>query len=95
MIRAIIVSVIAGLTTGTLGLILACIVCLAITFKTHDPVELPGIFRAWFASVDGLPQLRFLPDWSGMGTALLIWSALAGVLGGLAARRGAGRSRSA
>jgi len=80
---------IAGLTTGTLCLILACGVCLAITFETHDPVELPGVFRAWFATVDDLPQIRFVPDWTGMAVAIAIWSALAGGWGALALGRGA------
>jgi hypothetical protein len=87
MTRSIVGAMLAGLALGVFGLIIACIACLAIAFTTRGEATLPGIFHAEFVTIDGMPQLGFLPDVPGMATALAIWTLLAGALGALAARR--------
>ncbi|MFT4284877.1 MAG: hypothetical protein QM598_08605 [Protaetiibacter sp.] len=87
MIRTVVVALLAGLATGVFGLVIACVACLAIAFATRGEVTLPGVFHAEFVTIDGAPQLGFLPDWGGMAVALAAWTALAGLLGVLAAHR--------
>lgn len=87
MIRTIVTALLAGLATGVFGLIIACVACLAIAFATRGEATLPGVFHAEFVLVGGAPQLGFLPDWGGMAVALAAWTALAGMLGLLAAHR--------
>jgi hypothetical protein len=86
VIRGGIVGALLGAFTGTVGLVLVCAICLVVAFASHDVAEVPGVFRAWFATVDGIPQLRFLPDGAGMGLALVVWSAVAAGFGAASAR---------
>jgi hypothetical protein len=92
MIRTVIVAMLAGLATGVFGLIIACVACLGVAFATGGEATLPGVFHAEFVTIDGMPQLGFLPDWGGMAVALAAWTALAGLLGVLAAHRSHERS---
>ncbi len=87
MIRTTVTATLAGLATGVFGLIIACFAAIAIAFSTRSGVHVPGIIRAEFVTVDGMPQLAFLPDWGGMAVALLVWTTLAALLGALASRR--------
>ena len=86
MIRTVVVSLLAALATGVFGLIIACVVCLAIAFATRGSATLPGVFHAEFVVIDGMPQLGFLPDWGGMALALAVWTVLGGLLGAFLAR---------
>ena len=87
MTRSIVGAMLAGLALGVFGLVIACVACLAIAFATQAEATLPGIFHAEFVTIHGMPQLGFRPDWPGMAVALAVWTALAGGLGALVARR--------
>lgn len=86
MIRTVVASALAALATGVFGLIVACIACLGIAFATRGRADLPGVFHAEFAVVDGAPQLGFLPDAAGITITLAIWTALGALLGWFVAR---------
>lgn len=88
VIKRFVLGAMLGLFTGTIGLVLACTICLIVAFQTGGDAALPGVFEASFVTVDGLPELRFLPNPAGMGVALAVWSVACGILGaGLRRRR--------
>ncbi|MFC6357138.1 hypothetical protein [Luethyella okanaganae] len=77
MRRSIVFGVIAGIFTGIIALALAMVVSLALTFTNGAEVVIPGIFESWPGSApNGSPQLRFLPNFAGMGIALIAWTAV-------------------
>lgn len=88
MIRTTVTGALAGLATGVFGLITVCLACITIAFSTRGDTRVPGIIQAEFVTLDDAQHLAFLPDWSGMALALLVWVALAALLGALT-RRGA------
>ena len=94
MIRTAVAGALAGLATGVFGLVIASAACIAVAFATRGDAHVPGVIRAEFVMIDGAPQLAFLPDWGGMALALLVWTALAAVLGALAGRRALSRRAS-
>ncbi|MBP5800857.1 MULTISPECIES: hypothetical protein [Microbacterium] len=77
MRRSIVLGVITGIFTGIIALALVMVVSLALTFANGADVVIPGIFESWSgAAPDGTPQLRFLPNFAGMGVVLLVWTAV-------------------
>lgn len=91
MIRTTVAGALAGLATGVFGLVIVGAAAIAVAFATRSGAHVPGVIRAEFVTVDGAPQLAFLPDWGGMALALLVWTALAALLGASAGRRAKAR----
>jgi hypothetical protein len=77
MRRSIVLGVITGIFTGIIALALVMVVSLTLTFAGGANVVIPGIFESWSGSApDGTPQIRFLPNFAGLGVALLVWTAV-------------------
>lgn len=90
MRRSIVLGAITGIFTGIIALALVMVVSLTFTFTNGAEVVIPGIFESWPGTApNGTPQLRFLPNFVGMGIALLVWtSAIALLFVSLAKPRG-------
>jgi hypothetical protein len=81
MRRSIVLGVIIGIFTGIIALALVMVVSLTLTFSNEAAVVIPGIFESWRGTAaDGTPQLRFLPNFPGMGIVLVVWTSAIALL---------------
>jgi hypothetical protein len=77
----------AGLVLGVCVVFLAIAASLVMAFSTAGDVTIPGVIRIWRSTENGATALNFVPDFVGMGIAVLACAGLYVLLTTLAGRR--------